>query len=349
MHLDIWNISGSGFHFGRHGLGQEESHIHWPSDSLFAAITARVAVLQGQLGVQTWMDRFLADPPVFILTSAFPRAGSVRLFPVPMRTGRLADRDERVPHKTIKRLKFISESVFRKVLEGALLTELYDEKLTFQSGQVLVSQEDLLALPEAVRQRKLAIWEVEQRARVALGRAQANSNLYFTGRTVFSPHCGLWFGVQWVQTDDALQAFLEEVLNDLGYAGLGGERSSGFGSADLQPAGSVAFSDYPGQPWVSLSRYLPKQGESAALLHPLAAYSLENVGGWVQSPQQKAERRRTIRMLAEGSVLGAVEGIPGRVVDVQPDYHGVQPLAHPVWRSGAAVAIGFKPGALEER
>lgn len=349
MHLDIWNISGSGFHFGRHGLGQEESNIHWPSDSLFAAITARVAALQGAAGVQTWMEPFFAAPPVLTLTSAFPRAGSVRLFPVPLRTGRQLDREERIPHKTIKRLKFVSESVFRKLLEGALLTELYDEQLTFQDGQVLVAQEDWPGLPEAVRQRELSIWGFEQRARVALGRVQVNSNLYYTGRTNFSPQCGLWFGVQWAKTDDWLQNFLQEILHDLGYAGLGGERSSGFGSAELQAAGSIEFFDYPGQPWVSLSRYLPKQAESAALLHPLAAYSLENVGGWVQSTSQKAERRRTVRMLAEGSVLGAVEGMPGRVVDVQPDYHGAQPLAHPVWRNGTAVAICFKPGALEER
>ncbi len=349
MRLDIWNISGSGFHFGRHGLGQEESSIHWPSDSLFAAITARVAALQGASGVQTWMDHFLDDPPVLVLTSAFPRAGSVQFYPAPLRTRRQSGSEERVPHKTIKRLKFVSESVLHKLLDGALLAEQYDEKLTFQGGQVLVDQKDLPALPEDIRTRKLSVWKVEQQPRVALGRVQVNSNLYHTGRTVFSPQCGLWFGVQWLKTDDTVKAFLEEILNDLGYAGLGGERSSGFGSADLQPAGSIEFSDYPGQPWVSLSRYLPRNGESAALLDPLAAYNMENVGGWAQSASQKAERRRNVRMLVEGSVFGAVEGTPGRVVDVQPDYGGTQPLGHPVWRNGAAVAVGFKPGALEER
>ena len=52
MEIDVWHINGNGFHFGRHGLEQEESRIHFPSDSLFAALVARMVELYGASEVE---------------------------------------------------------------------------------------------------------------------------------------------------------------------------------------------------------------------------------------------------------------------------------------------------------
>jgi hypothetical protein len=80
-----------------------------------------------------------------------------------------------------------------------------------------------------------------------------------------------------------------------------------------------------------------------AFEHPQAAYVVENVGGWVYSPTDKNQRRRTVNVLAEGAVLGHTgRSMPGDVVDVQPDYDGKRPLGHAVWRSGLALAVGLQ-------
>ncbi len=46
MQLESWTITGNGFHFGKHGLGQEQTYITMPSDSLFAALVSRMACMK---------------------------------------------------------------------------------------------------------------------------------------------------------------------------------------------------------------------------------------------------------------------------------------------------------------
>lgn len=346
MRLDVWTISGSGFHFGRHGLGQEESSIHWPSDSLFAALVARQAVLHGAAGAEAWVSHFLEDPPACAFTSAFPRAGGVLFFPAPLRAASQAREEDSLAGKLQKRLKYVSEAVFRALLAGGSMADLYDPRRALQDGQALVAAEDLPLLPKTGKQVRREIWKVEQRPRVALGRTRQSSNLYHTGRTSFGEGCGLWFGVQWL--DEGLKPGLAPLLAELGDSGLGGDRSSGFGFAAFDLSGSIELPDATGKHWVTLSRFLPDPRDLPALQDPSAAYAVENVGGWVSSPGKKAERRRTVRMLAEGSVLGPLaRAVPGRLADVQPDYGGRRPLGHPAWRCGFAVAAGIDLGKPE--
>ena len=94
--------------------------------------------------------------------------------------------------------------------------------------------------------------------------------------------------------------------------------------------------------WITLGRCLPAADEVPAVLQGNVAYALEEVGGWLYSPGIKAERRRTINMIAEGSVLSGIgKTFYGSIADVQPDYNGTQPVGHPVWRNGYAAAVGF--------
>lgn len=343
MLLETWNIYGSGFHFGRHGLGQEESGVHWPSDSLFAALVARLAALRGPHQVEAWIEPFLTDPPLFVLTSAFPAAGEIRFYPIPLRPASLDSTQGNVSYKKLKHVRYVSEKIFQKLISGVPLVRLFDEKLTLQAGQLLIDPADVLKIPESLRKsEKRTVWNVEQRPRVTVGRVQSSSNLYFTGRTSFAPDCGLWFGVQWFEEQQNARAELADLLQELGDAGLGGERNSGFGAARLEPSGQAELPDRGQGAWIALSRFLPDKAETGVLLDPSTAYSIETVGGWVQSPGKAAERRQSIHMLAEGSVLGPSRAAaPGRIVDVQPNYAGTQPIGHPVWRNGKTVAVGF--------
>lgn len=352
MLLETWSINGSGFHFGRHGLGQEETDIRLPSDALFAALTSCLVRLEGAPAVPWWVEAFSKDPPVAVLSSAFPRVGGILLFPAPLRTSPAGQVGEAIPLKDLKRVRFVSRTLLRRLLEGESLANLYRSALALQGGQVLLAAEERGQLPEAVlKDERGRIWSVEQRPRVTVGRERHNSNLFFTGRCVFMPGCGLWLGVRWLAEEPRLRALLPRLMQELGESGLGGDRTSGMGRASMEPMETCDLPDpAPGAPWMTLSRYLPGEGEMAALLDRRASYTLESVGGWVESPGQKAERRRSLRMVSEGSVLGPLGApAPGVVADVQPDYNGTRPLGHAVWRYGRALVVGFAPGALDER
>ncbi len=345
MNIEIWHVSGDGFHFGRHGLEQEKSGVHMPSDSLFAAVVARMAELFGDEVVAAFGASFLNGDPPFVMSSAFPRAGEVLFFPPPLR--RRAPLEAEARPKDLKQVQFVSEGVFRKLLGGEALAGMWKTTCKLHDEKVLLTPEELATLPEPVRTGEQPIWKVERRPQVTIGRAASDSMLYHTGRTAFNEGCGLWFGLRWLDKQAQVAEQLGTALLELGDAGLGGERSRGFGKCKIEAKGKLDLPAAAGEDhWVSLSRYLPKdQAETRALLDGNAAYAIETVQGWVTSPEKAAERRRAINMLSEGSVLGEVATeTPGQMVDVRPDYGGQPQLNHPVWRNGFALAVGIQGG-----
>lgn len=342
MRLDTWTIAGSSFHFGRHGLGQEETNASFSSDSLFSALVARLARTNGAQAAEDFGKQFLGDPPPFVLTSTFPKAGSVRFFPVPAhaRRGEAGGANA----KQLKGVSHISEQLFRQVIAGKALADLFPQAAALQEGLLLLAREEMAGLPQAQRDNPRApLWMVEQRPRVTLARASNQSNIFFTARLVFAPDCGLWFGVRFLDGGQ-LKPSLEGMLQDLSEAGLGAERSIGFGACTIQPAGALNLPDKEAGPWTSLSRYLPQADETAALAHPTAAYSFRTVSGWLDSPVHTGQRRKTVNLLAEGSVFGPLARmVPGQVVDARPVYPtNHDPVGHPVYRCGLALAVGLQ-------
>ncbi len=343
MQLTIWYITGKGFHFGRRGLEQEESGHHLPSDSLTAALIARWVELFGAPTANALVDRLKQEPPPFVLSSAFPRAGEVCFFPVPLQPPEALPRGGPRP-KDLKRVKYVSEAAFRAMLAGAKLSEVIASSQALHGGSVLVAKDEWARLPKAVTEDG-RIWGVEKRPRVTIDRGAQSSNLYFTGRTTFNDQCGLWFGVRWFKEDADLAKTLAQGLADLADAGIGGDRTSGFGASTIEQRGHLELPDGAQRTWVTLSRYLPRPDELTALQHTRSAYTLETIGGWIDSPVSKAERRIPVRLLAEGAVLGPLDRlVPGQIVDVQPDYNGTRPLGHAVYRSGLALAVGLEAG-----
>lgn len=343
MQLTIWHIAGTGFHFGRRGLEQEESGFHLPSDSLTAALIARWVELFGAATATALVEQLQQEPPPFVLSSAFPRAGEVKFFPTPLSHPTKTPRQGPRP-KELKRIKYVSEQLFRQSVRGGSLLEILADSQPLHGGSVLVSKEEWPQLPKAVKEDG-RIWGVEKRPRVTIDRGAQSSNLYFTGRTAFNDQCGLWFGVRWLKEDAALAQTLAAGLADLADAGIGGDRTSGFGASTIEPHGTIELPDSQHTTWVSLSRYLPRPDEISALQHARSAYAIETIGGWIDSPVSKAERRIPVRLLAEGAVLGPLARIvPGQIVDVQPDYNGKRPLGHAVYRSGLALAVGLAAG-----
>lgn len=343
MQIQSWSILGSSFHFGLHGLGQEKTSPTLSSDSLFGALVARLARSAKPAVVDAFCQPFVNGQAPFVLTSTFPLAGGVRFFPPPLTSRKppekpVLGRDA----KAFKRVAFVSETLFRQLLDGAMLSGLSGTH-SLQGGQLWLSAEEFERLPAALQEEEAKAWVEEQRPRVTIDRASQAATLFFTGQVTFAESCGLWFGIHWQTNDSALQKQVADLLADLSEAGLGAERNSGLGAAKIDRLGEFALSD-PAAKWTTLSRYLPREAEIGALRHPDSAYTLNSVGGWLDSAAKPGQRRKTVNLLAEGSVFGALPGpLPGQVADVRPIYgkDNLDPLGHPVYRFGLALAVGM--------
>ena len=356
MRLEIWKITGQGFHFGQHGLGQEETTASFPSDSLFSALVARLAGLEGAHAVEAFMKPFQQGSPPFLLTSTFPFAGGVDFFPNPTYhpSQKLAAKNqEAVRPKDLKKVQLVSEVIFQRLLKGEHLQDIYPQALKLQGKSCLVAQEEIPELPPDLRKSSAKLWDTDQRPRVTLGRGAQNSNLFFTGQVRFADACGLWFGIHWLIEDPETRARLNWLLDDLAIAGLGGERSAGFGHCEIQKQLEwKEFPDAQGKHWINLSRYHPQPDEISALQDSEASYKIVTVGGWLDSPKRRGQRRRLLNLISEGSILGPLtRSAPGQVVDVRPVYPSdADPLGHPVYRSGLAVGVGLaKAGEGDSR
>ncbi len=348
MNVEIWHVKGTRFHFGRHGLGQEKSGAHFPSDSLFAALMARIAATQGREAVEAFSARFANGSPPFVLTSAFPRIGEILFFPPPLISGSKAAAPEGVKPKKLKKVAYVSEGVFRALIAGSSLEKEWQHCEKFQKDTVLLTREEAKKLPHEITRQTgpEPLWKITRQPRVTIDRATNHSAIYHTGQVIFNKNAGLWFGLRWLEADAALKRQVENAFAELGHAGLGGERSSGYGVCEIKRHTEIQLPPPAGKPWVSLSRYIPKETEIFALADEVSAYQIETIGGWVRAAQgKKDERRKAVTLLSEGAVLGALKtDAPGMMVDAQPSYQEKKPLGHPVYRSGFAFGVGLGKG-----
>ncbi len=348
MNLETWSITGESFHFGIHGLGLEETAVTYASDRLFSALLARQALRSNAAEFERWAQPLTRKPPPFVISSTFPFAGAVRFFPTPLRMyapGGAPQPASGVRTKDLKKARYVSERLFRRILDGEYLAGVYPEAVALQGGLALVSKEEFASLPPEVRLDK-QIWAQDQRPRVTIERTSSRSGLFFAGSVNYQAGCGLWFAVRWLDPASPWKAALPGLLADLGDAGLGAERSAGYGQAVFHPAGALELPDAGEGMWVNLSRYLPAEDEASALTDPRARYAITTVTGWIESPDQQGLRRKPLNLVQEGALLGPLSApVPGRIADLRPSYpSNPDPLGHAVYRSGLALAVGLRGG-----
>ena len=352
----VYRLHPSGpLHIGEVGIGSEESLAYVPSDTLFAALVDTWAqIWPGEL--EGWLSPFLNQPamPPLLLTSAFPFVGEVRLFPAPASEPPVADRERWLAWgKRAKRVRYVSERLFRAWLAGSPLDTWLDDANVLQEGEVWATPEERAQMAEALGYRAdepagaLRLWGVDIVPRVTVDRITNRSNLFYTGRVTFARPCGLWFAIE---MEEPWVGRVIQALDLLADGGLGGLRSTGHGGFTWSQWQDVEALPAPEEAGyvVTLSRVAPQRADLPLLRAEGAAYRLVTVGGWCGSREGGPRKRRRVRMLAEGSVLGWRRGPMGALVDVNPVGEAFR-LPHPVYRYGFAYPVAITEAALKEQ
>ncbi|MGQ9716759.1 MAG: type III-A CRISPR-associated RAMP protein Csm4 [Anaerolineae bacterium] len=379
MDMTVYRLTfRSGFHIGVRGVNLEESGTHIPSDTLFAALMD-AALCTGSNGDE-FVRPFLEANPPFLLTSAFPFAGNVLFFPMPASLMPwLSPAVLRRRSKELKRVRFLSEGLWRRMLDGERMDEwLFPEDkgqkpqkgVALQGGTFWLTADEVKDLPETMQRapngrpipphtlRHHRVFATAQVPRVTVDRVSSASNIFHVGRVSFADGCGLWFGVEWRNADVPVGAggpsyreTFHRALAVLSDDGLGGERTAGYGGFSWKRAGEITLPP-PGSGglvWL-LSRYHPTSRELPDALTEGIGYNLVSVGGWLRTWEGAAQRRQRLWLVGEGSLVRTVGSGPwGDLTDVRPRY--VNPdgdLPHPVWRYGLALgaAVAEPPSDL---
>lgn len=335
----------SSFHLGEIGLDVEQAGEYAAADRLFSALCTTTALVLGSDQLVSLLERFLNDNPPFLLTGAYPfvRAqddSHIRFFPAPLTL-------RHVPDKSQRKVRWLSESVFRSALDG----NLRNGSLPDPVSDKWLSHDELKRLGGEAYVRREAgslFWSRNVRVpRVTVDRLSNASAIFHAGRLVFAPGGGLWCGFA-ILDDTWGTDFLETLLHVMGDDGFGGERSNGHGrynlSVDHAPLNLPDPEDY----FVTLAHYCPRlDGEPATLLDENAIYDVTLRRGYMYSTEAGRQLpRQMIRMLTPGSVLRSLpnHATYGRLVDVTPiDATTHTPMIHhSVYRYGYALPVGIR-------
>jgi CRISPR type III-A-associated RAMP protein Csm4 len=294
------------------------------SDSLYSAVSSALA----QLGhLDEWLGATArATESAVRFSSCFPYHGDTLLV-APPRNLWPPQASSKVRWKGAR---FVPLSVVETLAAGRALSE----------GAWAVDAESECLVPS----RNPVVpgpFRVAVRSSAAVDRDGVSVATHSTACLEFTPDCGLWTVAEFAN-DTARERWtgpLTAAFRLLADSGMGGERSRGWGRAEMPEitAGELPGllmkrqeSDATGY-WL-LSVFSP--AESDAIDWQQGDYVLTTRGGRVESSAGWGEGKKLTRMVAEGSVIVAPVAPRGSAADVAPEG-----FAHPVYRSGFAVSL----------
>lgn len=288
------------------------------SDSLYSAVCGAMLQL-GEL--DAWLEATArAAEPAVRLSSCFPYQGEMRLI-TPPRTLWPPPASAKVRWKGAK---FVPLPVISALLEGKPVSE--DAWIVDGPSECLIPQNASSPFRVAVR------------TAAGIDREGSAVAPHSCACLEFAPDAGFWTVAAFASEDarNQWQDRLKGAFRLLGDSGFGGERSRGWGRADisfsddgldlLPPAGESQESG-----WWILSLYHPASEDPVDWAR--GNYALSTRGGRLESSAGWGEPKRATRMVSEGSVLVSTSEPRGSVTDVAPEG-----FAHPVYRAGFALA-----------
>ncbi|HEY7209941.1 MAG TPA: hypothetical protein VH477_06670 [Bryobacteraceae bacterium] len=174
----------------------------------------------------------------------------------------------------------------------------------------------------------------------------------------FEGDAGLWTLVRFADeaAESAWQERIRAAFRLLADTGFGGRRTSGWGQAAepefergswpaliLPKSARLASDSQPVSRYWLLSLYVPAAGD--AIDWSGGDYRIVTRAGRVENGVTSGAEKKSLRMIAEGSVLVAAAQPVGLAIDVAPEN-----FEHPVYRSGLALALKLpEPAETEPR
>jgi CRISPR-associated protein Csm4 len=371
------------FHFGLRGVGIEATAVHGPSDTIFSALCHAFRQQFGLATLQDFLTTYSSPAPPLVLSSAFPYVlvrceeevegweppspfdpgQAIRFFPRPLEPPPGVP-DVPKERKTIKKITWVSEGIFRAWVGGESLKRHYAPEHLVQGSRIWLtaSEKERVAGWRDEETDAIRLWAVGDVPRVTVDRRANTSAVYQAGRVWFPLGGGLWLLMRWRED---WQKRGELALRVLGDAGIGGERSAGHGLFRLHgPHPLSGLPDpTPGERFLTLSLYYPTEAELTGVLGgERINYRFQVRRGWMASPDEsrdaegnlvrgQALRRKAVRMFAEGSLLRwpASKTFLGALADATPDAFDPEKdgSGHKVYRYGLAFPVGVAPAAVD--
>jgi CRISPR type III-A-associated RAMP protein Csm4 len=334
-------------HLGLHGdMGQVADRVH--SDTLWSALVTAAAGNPHSDDAEWLRNGVLLSSSFPVCTEAeTPLLFLPRLFvgPAVPITEDTTAQERASSDKEWKSVAFVSESVLARLIRGELIKIVRvtnGEGRSDCQGSAIGIGSCLLAPTECPAQwDPLPQWLIAARsvASNTVDRLTSAADTFIRTDFEVNLRAGMRWGVLARLYTENVERFLS-LLERVGGYGVGGERSIGRGQFTVeQPLarGPVPTSS-PGR-YVTLSLYHPTRSEvDAGVLDRPAAYQLMRRSGWVGTTDV---RRKSVRMLKEGSLLNISAGLSertslGDIVDVTPNNTEPGKCSHSVWRFGRA-------------
>ncbi len=288
------------------------------SDALYSAVTGAMARL-GRL--EDWLEATVrATEPAVRFSSCFPFHGET-LYVIPPRSVWPPPASSKVRWKGAR---FVPLSTVQSMLQGKGVNE--------EGWAVDGASETLIAMGTQ------GPFRVSVRSSAAVDRGGAGVSPHSSACLEFAPNAGLWLAAAFAgdEAQEQWQGPVTAALRLLADSGFGGERSRGWGRAELSVSEERNILGGKGEAaeaaWWMLSLYHPAAGDAVDWTR--GNYSVVTRSGRIESDAGWGGLKRPTRMITEGSVVLVSAEPRGSVVDVAPER-----FAHPVYRAGYALAI----------
>ena len=317
--------------FGPDSGARDRAEVIGHSDTVYSAVCSAMAHL-GEL--EPWLDATArAAVPAVRFSSLFPFQGRTLFAPPPQHLW---------PPSLAQRLRFRSARFAPLTLIQELVLDqpLREERWEVDGQSACV-----------INSGGQSPFRESLRSAAAVDRVSGASLPHQTACIEFNQNAGLWLVVEFASeaADQAWRTPVKAALRWLGDSGLGGERSRGWGRSEavefhhgalpglLLPDLAEAQGDTTGYWMLSLYSPAPSDGVD----WDRGDYRLQVRNGRVD---QGGHLKRSLRMVAEGSVVLAAARPQGMAHDVSP-----AGFAHPVYRAGFPVSLPLPWKAAEDR
>ncbi len=291
-------------HFGSGKL--ETSGFRFLADSLFSALCIEAKKLYGADGIGRLYE--YADGGKVLFSDLMPYAGKEYYLPRPMVKADKEFSVSSVEKKKYKNTNFVKSSAYTGFLSGTLDGEpKFGAEYTF------------------TKLNKSRNPEVDPTP-------------YFVGTYKFRENCGLYFLFGFAEKEQF--DFVDTLVESLGYTGIGGKITSGFGKfvalpIDLPQDIAVLISNAEKAKYkITLSTCLPSDDELDQALAG-ASYALQKRSGFVASEDYAVTnvKKRDLYTFSAGSAFQNT--FRGKVYDVSVNG------THPVYRYAKPLFIGI--------